>query len=122
MGLFARDANQLLALKGNMPCPSQSVPEKGQEPKVFFILTNDCTTARSADVRTDDFGPVVYFLFRWQVLQTVKIHVITMVQTQTRFNIELEISQSFHGCQIIFIFMVPLVLLPWKLKNIILVQ
>ena len=36
MGLFARDTNQLLAMKGNMPCPSQAVPEPGQEPKVFI--------------------------------------------------------------------------------------
>ena len=36
MGLFARDTNQLLAMKGNMPCPSQAVPEAGQEPKVFI--------------------------------------------------------------------------------------
>merc|ERR1712235_155659 len=56
---------------------------------------------------------------RLKVNPIVKILVITMVQIQTAFDIEWEM---FPGCQIIFIFMVLMVLLHSKPKNTILVQ
>ena len=62
------------------------------------------------------------FWFRFQAKKSVKILVLTMARIQTICNTESEIFHLFLGCQIIFMFMVELVLLQWKPKNIILAQ